>query len=160
MSWNPQNGWLFFCQPIEYESLSLRLKIAYWVYQIFLTLESPGLFNSRLSSVFIFCRLDWIEKKHFARFFWDVLHYCHEMRFRELLVPPRWSNRGLARYSSLELFCFTPRTLENGGQLLKYNFFIFSIILRLSTFKFFLWGKPLVVITSCDLLFFLILWTY
>ena len=47
-------------------------------------------------------------------------------------------NRGLVRNSSPGLFCITPRTLEKGGELLKYNLYIFSIIRWLSTFQFFL----------------------
>ena len=151
MIWCLENGLLSCCQPIQYESLSLGLKIADILYQPLL--ESEGLFYSKLWSGIIVCPLD------FARYFWDVLVYCCETPVREFLVPQPWLNRGLNRNSSLGLFCFTPRTLENGGELIKYNFLIFSIICWLSTFQFFHSEKALVVITPCDLICFLILWT-
>ena len=60
--------------------------------------------------------------------------------------------------SSPGLFYFTPKTLENGGELLKYTF-IFSIIRWLSTLLFFSLRDHPVVITACELIF-LVLWTY
>ena len=136
VSWNLANGWLLCCQPIEYESLSPGLKVADLLYQPLL--QSQGPFNSRLWSGIIICCLDWIAQWDFARFFWDVRLQRRKTRVRELLVLQWWLNRGLVRNSSPGLFCFTPRTLEKGGELLKYNFFIFSFIRWLSTFQFFL----------------------
>ena len=83
-------------------------KVADLLYQPLL--ESQGLFNSRVWSGIIFCRLDWIRKRDFARFVWDVLLLRRKTWVRELLVPQRWLNRGSVRGSNRGLFRFTPRT--------------------------------------------------
>ena len=74
-------------------------------------------------------------------------------------MPKRWLSPGLVRSSNPRLFCFTPRTLENGSELLKYNFFFFSSIRWLSTFQMFLPQTLPVVKTPCDLSCLLVLWT-
>ena len=78
---------------------------------------------------------------------------------REFMVPRRWFNRGLIRNGSPGLFRFTPKTLENGGQILKYNFFTFWMIRWSSTFQFSPSENLLVALTPCDLICFLVLWT-
>ena len=110
-------------------------------------------------SAVIACCQNWIWKLDIAIFFWDVLHKRHETQVGEFLVPQLWLYRGLVRNSSPVLFCFTPRTLENGAELLQYNFFIFSIIRCLSTIQFCPSGIPLDVITPCKLICLLVLWT-
>ena len=102
----------------------------------------------------------WLNQKlNFARFVWDVLLQRREMRVTETLLLQRWLNRGLARDSIPGLFYFTKRSLANGGEFLKNNFFVFSTIHWSSTLLFFPLGHDFVFILPCYLISSLVLCT-
>ena len=99
-----------------------------------------------------------IRNLDFARIFWDDLLQGCETWVREPLVPQWWPNSGLVWNSTQGLFCLIPWTLQNGGEFLKHYFFsqsFFGWVL----FKYSL-IKSLVVIIPCDLICFMVKWTY
>ena len=150
MSWNLENGLLLCCQLVEFESLSPGLK--YCRFNLPTLVRVRGFLAVDSESGLWSVVLTELGSGTSPDSFWDVLVWGHETRSRELLVPQRWLNCRIFRNSSPGLFRFTPRTLDNGGELLKHNFFILSIIGWLRTFQFFPSGKPLVVVAPCDLI--------
>ena len=105
----------------------------------------------------IVCRLDWNGKWDFTKLFTMFFFNAVRRKVESSGCPSGGWAVEMFKNSSPGLFCFTPRTLENGGEFLKYNLFSQSFVAWVPSIRHS--RTILVVVTRCDLICLLVLWT-